>query len=325
MSTKSRRYSTLKLLGAVAAMCLGASVAMAQDAPKPAAPAPAAPAPADPNTGKISLTAGVDFVTHYFFRGLAQENQGFIMQPYAGLTFNLFESDGPVNNISFTFGTWNSLHSGPTGADSTNPALGSPDLWYESDFYAGLSSTLLEDWTASVTYTAYMSPNSSFNSIQEIAAGLGYNDKKLLGDFALNPSILVAFEVQDEADTGNSLFGLPDTDEGVYFQLGLKPSFTLIESEDFPVSLAIPVTLGLSLDDYYEDGSGEDETFGYVDVGFDFSIPLAFIPSDYGSWSLTAGPHLIWMGQNSQEFATPNPTNGDDFAVWGKLGISVTY
>jgi len=324
-----RRYRTLTLLSAaLTGMCLSASLALGQEAPKPVAapaPAPAAaePAAAAPNSGKISFAAGTDVVTQYFFRGLAQENQDLIVQPYASLTFKFYEGDGPVNNILVTVGTWNSLHQGPTGIDGS-PA-GSPEVWYESDFYTTVSTTLFDDWTASATYTAYMSPNSSYNTIQEIAVGLAYNDKELLGAFAVNPSILAAFEIDDQADAGNSLFALPNMSEGIYFQVGIKPGFTLIESKDYPVAVGFPIVVGLSLDDYYEDASGDDEAFGYVDAGIELSVPLAFIPSDYGAWTFTAGPHFIFLGENTQDYSTPNPNNGDDFAIWGKFSISMSY
>ena len=48
-----------------------------------------APAHAGPNSGKLSLTAGADITTAYFFRGILQERNGFIMQPYAELNLNL--------------------------------------------------------------------------------------------------------------------------------------------------------------------------------------------------------------------------------------------
>ena len=47
-----------------------------------------------------------------------------------------------------------------------------------------------------------MSPNDSFQTVQEAAVSAAYNDSKLLGPFALNPNALLAFEVKGQADAG---------------------------------------------------------------------------------------------------------------------------
>jgi hypothetical protein len=53
-----------------------------------------APARAEsPNKGLVSLSVGSDFTTAYFFRGILQERDGFIWQPYGELGFNLFTAD----------------------------------------------------------------------------------------------------------------------------------------------------------------------------------------------------------------------------------------
>src|SRR5262245_7053171 len=90
-----RRHSLKTLLAAVVMAGAPAFLYAADAAPAPATPAAATPAPAAPaaapaepapeavNKGKVSLSLGVDFVTEYFFRGISQENQGAIVQPYA--------------------------------------------------------------------------------------------------------------------------------------------------------------------------------------------------------------------------------------------------
>jgi hypothetical protein len=49
----------------------------------------AASASAAPNTGKFSISGGVDITTAYFFRGILQERDGFIIQPYGELGWAL--------------------------------------------------------------------------------------------------------------------------------------------------------------------------------------------------------------------------------------------
>ena len=141
-----------------------------------------APAPAGPNTGRLS------------FRGIVQETEDLILQPYLNLTVKLYEADqGVLTGINFTTGIWNSLHWGATG---DSDLVGDPHNWYEADIIAGFSAVLAKDLTLGVTYTAYTSPNGFFNTVQEIALSASYNDSKLLGAFALNPSVTLAFELE---------------------------------------------------------------------------------------------------------------------------------
>ena len=57
-----------------------------------------------PNLGRISIAAGIDWSSAYFFRGILQERHGFILWPYATLTFKLWENDAGQN---FTFNVVN--------------------------------------------------------------------------------------------------------------------------------------------------------------------------------------------------------------------------
>ncbi len=262
------------------------------------------------NKGKISLGAGMDLTTAYFFRGILQEDQGFIFQPWAEMTFNLHEGSNTLNSVSGTLGIWNSIHSGPTGADGPNA---DPQSWYEFDFYGGVTLGLADDWETGVFYTIYTSTNGVFTSTQEIAFSIAYDDSDLLGPFALSPHVMFAFEFQGGGATG------PST--GTYFELGVEPGFTAIESEKYPVTLSFPLTLGLSLDDYYQDPiTGSDSTFGYFDAGAVATVPLAFISPDYGSWEAYVKVDFLFLGSSLETI-----NNGDDFQVIGTVGVAMTY
>jgi hypothetical protein len=277
----------------------------------------------------LSLEGGVDFTTHYFFRGILQENQGAIVQPYASLTIPLWEGDGFINNISATLGTWHSIHSGPSGGEGSSP-IDDPTWWYEADLFGGVSVGFWENFTASVTYTAYISPNRAFDTVQDITFGLDYDDSgwwegSWLGDrdFSLAPSFAAVVETRNEADAGNTVAGISGANQGTYFQFGLAPSFTLLQSEEYPITASFPLTLGLG-DDYYEvdrsgDGSVDDDsTFGYVSVGTFLSMPLAFVPG--GDWSISAGATFLWLGETA-EFIN----GGDGFEIIGTLSLGVAF
>jgi hypothetical protein len=201
---------------------LAAGPVLAQTSPPATTPAtPAAPAteqkpaeaPKSPNTGRLSINAGVDWTTAYFFRGIKQETEDLILQPHGELSFKLVDQADALTSLSLTPGIWDSIHTGPT---SESPIASDPKVWYEFDGYVRLSAVLWEDLTTYALYTAYTSPSGAFGTVQEIAFGIGYNDAKLLGPFALNPTFLVAFELDGQADAG--------ADKGVYAQIGIAPA-----------------------------------------------------------------------------------------------------
>lgn len=310
-SASGGRTASALALAAVLSL-VGPSLAPAQTpAPPATTPAPPAPEEAKPvNAGRLSISAGVDWTSAYFFRGIKQETEDLVLQPYGELTFRLIENAGALTSLSLTAGMWNSFHTGPSGSD--NSLATEPKVWYELDGYFKLSAVLFEDLTAAVIYTAYLSPNNAFNTVQEVAVGFSYNDAKLLGPFALNPSVLIAFEFDGQADAG--------ADKGVYAQLGIAPSYTFLADSAYALTLSVPVTMGLSLSDYYEFGIGSDDTFGYFSAGATLSVPLAFIPPEFGKWLVRGGVQVLFLGDNLKAI-----NDGDEVQVIGTLGLAFTY
>jgi len=263
--------------------------------------------PAATNNGKVSLSVGSDFTTAYFFRGILQERNGFIWQPYGGVTFRLAEDIGygVIDNIDFSLGSWNSVQSEQT------LAVSGPANWFESDVLVGFTVGLWGFVSTNISYAAYTFPNGAFPVAQELDWTIAFDDSELLGAFALNPSMLWAFEVD------NTAFG---DQEGIYLGLGVKPSVVLFEEAEYPLTLALPLTVGLSVSDYYEVPGESDDTFGYFDAGLVASVPLSFISSDYGSWSASAAVDYMAL---SGTLADANKGNG---GYWiGKAGIAFSY
>ena len=91
----------------------------------------------------------------------------------------------------------------------------------------------------------------------------------------------------------------------------------------YPLSLTFPLTVGLSLDDYYETigVGGNDDTFGYLDFGVNMAVPLAFIPASFGTWQFKAGLHGLVLGDNLRA-ANPNQSRMEFI---GSIGIAFTY
>ena len=183
--------------------------------------------------------------------------------------------------------------------------------WYEMDFYAGLSLGLVGQWQADVVYTQYMSPNDTFSTVKELALSLAFDDSERMGALALAPYVMLAIE------TSGNAAGI---ESGAYVEFGVEPGLPL---EDSPVSLTFPVTLGLSLSDYYQNVVGmvaENDAFGYFDLGLIASVPLLRVNERYGSWEISGGVHLLFLGDSLEALNA-----GDQFQAIGSFGVSIGY
>ena len=264
-----------------------------------------------PNKGRVSFSAGSDITTAYFFRGILQERDGFIWQPYGEVNFKLWESDkedDSWNSFTLFGGSWNSVHSEKTLASSSGPSN-----WYEADVYAGAKTTIFTNTELKGYYIAYTYPGGAFNTVQEIDTQISFNDSEYLDKFALYPYVLFAAELE------NSALGASNT-EGGYMELGVGPSFTLIDHESYPLTLTLPMLVGLSIYDYFESPSGENNTFGYFKGGTVFTVPLAFIPAEYGAWAFKAGAAVYAFGTNLEAY-----NKGNNPWVVGTWSVTFSY
>ena len=260
------------------------------------------PASAQANSGRIAFNMGLDTSHAYFFRGIRQERDGVIVQPYFDTTVMLLDGGDGLNSIAFTVGQWNSFHSSGRGTTT------GPHTWYESDFFTGFTLGL-ENWEAGVSYTAYMSPSHSFGTVQEIGISLSLDDTGVTRlPLLLHPHLALAVEVHGQADGGAS--------EGAYFELGIEPGLDLAEGS---LSLTVPLTLGMSLNNYYEDGGLTNDTFGYLDLGLVLGMPLN-VPESFGSWELTGGAHMLLLGRYLESL-----NGGNQFQAIGSVGLSIGY
>jgi hypothetical protein len=274
-----------------------------------AAAAPAAqPAADEPDPKRVTLAAGIDFANAYLFRGIFQEDQGVVVPPFVDVGVSLYQGDGTVKSITANGGIWNSLHSGPSGSgtDGRSP-------WYEADYYGSVTFTL-GNWKPGALFTSYTSPNDVFATVQELAAVLAYDDSG--STFPLNPKAIMAFELDGQADGGG---GLEDGGgKGTYLELGIRPVLTLVDHGRYPLTLAVPVKLGLSLKDYYEGPTGSN-TFGFFDLGGIASVPLAFM-NGKSTWEVHGGVDILWLGDNNMAL-----NGGERVKPIGIVGMSVTY
>ncbi|MFP4144659.1 MAG: TorF family putative porin [Phycisphaeraceae bacterium] len=243
----------------------------------------------------LSFEAGVDVTSEYWFRGIGQQNEGLIVQPWAEIALGEFELGDEVT-VSPYAGTWNSIHE----VDE--------DEWFERDLYAGLAFSLPGGWGVDVSYVNLYSPAGDITFAEEIDLSISYDDSESWG---LAPYALLAYETSGGSDAG--------TNEGTYLELGIEPSWAMNMSQDHDITLSVPVAVGLSLDDYYENPAGEDDTFGFVQVGLAASMPLD------ENWSLGGGVYGLYLGDTARDISADFGTGDDDTAVFGTVGVSVAF
>ncbi len=291
------------------------------------------PAPPPPNTGVFSFTMSLNLPTSYYFRGIAQSNAGFMVEPYLEIKANLYEG-GETDVVTGGFlkaagwAHFNSIASPITGH------------YYEQDIYLSAGLVLLKRATLEAGYNLYAYPGGGASQVQEVFGKLSFDDSglwpfKLPGDqdFALSPYVLFAGETSGGADGAGSFGG----GRGVYMELGVDPGYVFDITKDWAVRFHLPFVLGLSLSNYYQVATStgvHDQTFGYADQGFVADVPLKFMPARYGKWTFSAGVHLLWLGDNNKLLAGPpspsalnglNVTGGKGFEVWGVTGIKIEY
>lgn len=314
------RSSTLCWSVLVLVPALGTTVAMGQPAePTEVASEPPAELPVlstpDPEAhvnanaatkSPFSLQLNLDYTSAYFYRGIIQEDSGFILQPAAKLTINLHESE--EWELDAYFAAWNSFHGQKTGA---KPAGDFSEYWYESDLLGGLafsSGTL----SFAMQYVFLTSPSDAYETVEELNFTVGFDDSDLLGAFAFKPYALLAIETGADASDG------AHSDTGTYLELGIGPGFQL-DYGTTPITITFPASVGLSLEDYYQDATGDDDAFGLAQVGVKASIPLP-MSTRYGAWTLNAGVSAILLGDHTGDY-----NGGNHEEVVATIGLQLNF
>jgi hypothetical protein len=262
--------------------------------------------PSDPSeSSRFHLTVGADVTTEYFFRGILQEDSGFILQPYADLSLDIIRTDEAT--VSLKCGTWNSFHDEATLASTDDSFL---KKWYESDLYAGVGM-VAGRWSFDVRYIFYTSPSDAFGTVEELDLSAAFDDTSYMGTWALKPSVTLAIETGSNAADGGT--------GGTYLQLGVSPGFAFDAGRVRAISVLFPVGVGLSLSNYYEGTDGENDAFGFASVGIKASVPPP-LDSSWGSWTLSAGVQGLFLGDATSTF-----NEDEDAEVIGTVGVSVSF
>ncbi|QDU33525.1 hypothetical protein KS4_15750 [Poriferisphaera corsica] len=266
-------------------------------------------------SSKWSFEANTHFTTEYWFRGISQGKQnvnGLIVQPSAAVTYQVNEQ------VSTTFGVWSSFSSQDRGGESA---------WYEADLTAGINFALSDTLSFDATYIWLENPAGGGEFNQELDVSLAFDDTGMWeeagivipGFEGLQPYGLVAFETSSAAD------GIGNAD-GVYLEIGISPSILIIESESTPITLSVPVTFGLNLNDYYQTGSnGDGDFFGYASVGFHASMPLDDVIQMDGSWEGYCGVDYLMLSDQLRDISVAAGTGDDETRVIMSAGLSMSF
>lgn len=239
----------------------------------------------------ITGDIGVDVVSNYISKGVVWENQGFIILPYTNLHFRVAQNVGFVDSISVDLG----IQSVYTNNRTNAPFLGTTSNWLEFNFTAGLTFNI-DKFSLSPYYKIYQSPSDVFANTYTTGIRLSYDDRDLLGDWALHPYALV--ELQLQGSRGNNFPGpFPFHGRGQYYEVGITPSHSYGD-----LTLSLPIRGGFGTGGFYLANRG----FGFFSVGLDAEYALNFVPECLGKWSVHSGVTYVFLGGSNN----PNPATG---------------
>jgi hypothetical protein len=238
------------------------------------------------NAERITVAGSVDFRNVYMFRGIRQDDTGTIVWPAAEIGLRLHGADHGLTDVRARVGSWNSLHSGWAGTDGP-----SGKRWYEADIYATLALEFSDAVSLDTTYTAYRSPNKMFTMVKEVSIRAS-GDRASLGRVDLKPYALAAFELDTQPGIGQLDGGFK---AGKYLELGAAPGHS-----GRRLGVAIPVKVGLSLENYYE-LAGRDHRFGFVSIAGMATLPLTR-SANAGSWNVHGGVEYQRLGTTMKAF-----------------------
>jgi hypothetical protein len=160
----------------------------------------------------------------------------------------------------------------------------------------GQSTTL----TTSPGSTLVLSPSFTF-----AAPGNPFTNVVLPNESAISDSALFSpFELLRTGIPGDpvgrptpGVGGTMDINGANHFDATVAPHWTLCRQSRYPVTVKLPIQVTVHEDPYY---FGHD--FGWFATGANISVPLSFIPRQFGKWSAGTSAELCYYGTTKTEF-----------------------
>lgn len=225
---------------------------------------------AAPRGPRAFFTGGLDYTPAYYRRGYLQDNSGLILQPFLTLACTLNPDDAAVVQPYLT--SWNSF--GLLDLDNRMAVM--------VEGMAGVFVTW-NHFTFDANFAIYNnSPMDATSVIHELGLKVGYDLCALWvppgerSAFALRPSAGLIWETYDQNGSNDA-----------YLELGLEPAWRFAWCEQKAV-VSVPIQFGLSMDDYYFNAQGQQQTLGFVSVALSASTTLPSPPCG-GRWFLSGG------------------------------------
>lgn len=262
---------------------------------------------------RFSGIAAVDLKSDYISYGVVIQDQGATIQNLVSLRYSIFDKvldnqpESKVNNVTGFVSAWADF--------STSDNLSSPSSSYknftELDLITGVSVTFADRYNLTALATTYNSPAGAFGQGAYLKTEFSYNDTGLLAkNFGIRPQLTLLYTIPWDSNLGLN----PDA---LLVEPGISPSYTFGASSSFPVTLSLPMRVGLG--NKFYDG----ETYGFFSVGPQVTFPINALSDDNVRTFVTLGYTYINLGKTTTDFVL-NSNNSSNKHLFN-LGIGVSF
>jgi hypothetical protein len=278
-----RRHATLGVAAVAVAACAGVAKADAAKSP-------------------FSVSFGLDAQSHFISYGADVWGGGTKMGPLFtnSSTVNAYETVtcAVADNLSVFVNVWSDLN------NNTGQSLGG-DV-QEIDLNTGVTYTM-DKFSFTLAHGFW---NYAGDTEKIVDFTVAYADGDMIShsaDWSLNPSVV--FHWRYDGNNGQ--------DTGLCVVPGIRPAYTFSKDTKYPVTVAVPINIGLFTDDF----QGGDSGYGFFSAGGVVSIPLTFIneTGKYGTWTASAGL-TYW---NTPDDAIPG--NPEENFVTSFLSVGLSF
>ena len=262
--------------------------------------------------------------------------EGLTYQPLLLLFFNAYRGEGFINSVTFVGGVWNDLG---TSSVSIHPPFGSDPKspWTELDPIGGISVGFAKHFKLDVTYTAFIEQILDIGPSHHLFATLTFDDSDYLHAFALHPYFTYWQELDNkatDADVPEAVFGPskssgshPQPGPSFYLEVGITPSYTFKNLGG--LTLEAPCRLLLPDNRFYGEYYKSSPTIGIglFELGAKATMPLDFMPKNFGNWSVHFGArYMNFVNDNLYELNTFNAPAQPTRYTWQIYGgVSVFF
>jgi hypothetical protein len=264
-------------------------------------------------------------------RGLVALDRGPQLQALVGLVFDIYHGDGPINGVSLNIGTWGDFNSHPNASVVTGA-----DVWCEEDFFTGFDVKFLNKWDFSYSIEAWTFPDISTKNEADptteynMEFKVGFDDSEYLKAFAVHPYVNVFWNYAGASSPVVAQVAMNGkNDHTAYVEVGGAPSYTWKGISNMPITFSMPTYVSFGDSSFWGPAgdSGKRSNLGVLSTGLKVSVPLPFIPSDFGNWNAyvgvtyiyTANPGLSWVNDKL------DGTGSTHDRVLGSAGLGFSF